>query len=380
MKPRNKKYIFIAIVAAVALKFALFSYILIQAPQSIIEIDSASYLDMASAITTYFNDASEPLVCRNFRTPGYPFFLSVFHGMLKIPLKGIVFFQIILTILAAFISYKTAVNIDSRLGFLSALIILYDLPSTIYSLMVITESLFLFFISLFMFSFVLYLKDFRARILLLSALILAISVYIRPVSYFLGMAMVGFIFYANVFKHFRIRRAAIHCLIFFITVYGITGLWQYRNYKRFKETKFSSIDNATVREYGILGSYARNKDEISRGMPPLPYYLNVTSRQLMSLMTRPGNMKYFNSKKLKVAGMVVGYPLMVFWLTGFLFGLTNKRNLAFEFLTFVTLYFICISIAAITWGVSPRFRVPMMPFIAILSASGWLKIRGMINR
>jgi hypothetical protein len=67
---------------------------------------------------------------------------------------------------------------------------------------------------------------------------------------------------------------------------------------------------------------------------------------------------------------------LVFWLIGFLKGVSKikKDDFYLQFLLFVVLYFICASIGGILFGVSSRFRVPLMPFIAILSANGWLRL------
>jgi len=45
-----------------------------------------------------------------------------------------------------------------------------------------------------------------------------------------------------------------------------------------------------------------------------------------------------------------------------------------QFLILVLLYFISISVVSTGWHVTPRFRVPMTPFIAIISARGWMFI------
>ena len=55
---------------------------------------------------------------------------------------------------------------------------------------------------------------------------------------------------------------------------------------------------------------------------------------------------------------------------------SSKINNSFclQFLLYIVFYFICTSIAGILFGVSSRQRVPMVPFIAILSAQGWIWI------
>jgi len=61
---------------------------------------------------------------------------------------------------------------------------------------------------------------------------------------------------------------------------------------------------------------------------------------------------------------------------GFIIGIVKMRdNLYYQFALLVTLYFIAASIGGISLLVGERFRVPMVPFIAVISACGWIKVR-----
>lgn len=94
-------------------------------------------------------------------------------------------------------------------------------------------------------------------------------------------------------------------------------------------------------------------------MSQLPYYINVSARCLMSLMTRPGNLKYFNSDTATAIGKVLAYPWMIFWLLGFIPGSIKMRhNLYIQFMLFIVLYFIAASIGGIMWGVGGKVPHP----------------------
>lgn len=370
---KNKSFLSIVIIA-ILIKILLFAFAVIYVPQSKFENDSVDYLETGRMLASQgvfakqFNNGS--IEYEYNRTPGYPLFLAVSHGLMKIPLSGVMFLQVILTILTAVITYKTAVNIDAKIGFLSAAVILYDPSITIFSLMIMSEVLYLCVISLFMLIFIRYLKNRRIRLLVLSAVVLVAATYVRPISYYLGAAMALFIVYANICDN--PKRAVLHALIFFIVVYSLLGVWQLRNYIRLSDSTFSYVIQNNPRAFGLLHSYATNKDPFTQGLSPVSYYINVTWRCFLSLMTRPGPFKYFHSHAITAVGKIFGYPLVFFWFTGFLIGIIRARcNIYYQFMLLSIGYFIFTSVGSAMWIVGERFRVPMMSFIAIISAFGW---------
>jgi len=373
---KNNHYFLYAVIAAIIIKLSLFAFAEIHIPISKISPDSSDYLKTAAVMASdgvfAVKDENGGLKYDVLRTPGYPLFLAIFHDKMRISLGGIVFLQILLTLFAAFITYKTAASLNLRIAVLSAVIILYDPPITIFSQMILTEALFLFLIALFMLEFTRYLKFREIKMAISAALILVAATYVRPVSYYLGIAMAVFIVYANMREN--LKKGLIHAVIFFAIVYSLIGAWQVRNYVRCGEGVFSSISHNHVGS-GLIGSYSRNSDPATRGMAPVLYYPNVTFRCLMSIMTRPGTLKDFHSDVLTAIGKVLAYPWMVFWLTGFIAGIAAvKRNIYLQAYLFIILYFLAVSIISIMWLVSERFRVPIMPFIAIISAYGWLNL------
>lgn len=372
--PHDKKHrlFFTIIVFALIIKLSLFAFAAIHAPQGKILVDSYEYLRLSEVLASKgIFLAENGTNFEIFRTPGYPFFLAIFHGLMKIPLDGVVLIQIAMTVLAAFIVYKTALMIEPKIAFLSAVIILFDPPITIYSMTILSEALFLPLISLFLFFFVSYLKGKKIAHLILSAIFLAVSAYVRPVSYYLIFVIPVFMLYAGGRENFW--KGLKQALIFMAVAYFIVGLWQVRNYYQCHEFIFCSSDSHNVSDIGLFKSYARNTDPYTKGMAPLPYYINVSFRTLTSLMTRPGNFKYFHYKPLTVTGLVIGYPWMVFWLSGLVMGaLRCRRNVYIQLMLLITLYFIAGSVVGQMWAVDPKLRVSMMPFIAIISAYGWV--------
>lgn len=368
---------------ALVIKCALFIYAHINAPSTKIQIDSRLYLEAGEMIAKKGVFASVQkdgsVLPVTVRTPGYSLFIAVFHHLLNIPLTGIILIQIGLTLFSAWITYKTAIFINPRYGFLSAVIILYDLPTTVCSLMLLTESLFLVFLTLFMLNMVVYLKERRLKYLIFSSIFLACAAYVRPLIYFLPIAVGLFIW--TFFARIDMKKGFMHALMFLLIIYGAFIPWQIRNYQATGQFSFSTISDITMETDGLYKSYSRNKDSLAAGTSPVLYYMRITTSGIINLMTYPGTLKYFGSQPLKFWGKVVTYPWVVFWLIGFLTGACKCRHSPYlMFLLVVIFYFTAVTVFSTVSSAMGRFRVPMVPFLAIISTHGWFFIYSIIQR
>lgn len=375
---KNKKLLIIILAVAILIKLSLFIFGSIRVPESKFDSDSADYLNTAAMLYSdrafATRDTGGLLKYHVLRTPGYPLFIAVVHNLMKVPLSGVVFLQLLLTILVGLIVYKIAMQIDHRIAILSAIIMLYDLPTTVFSLRIMTEALFLLILPIFIYMFIRYLKTGKLKVLLASSLVLVLATYVRPISYYLGIAIAVFIVYANASKN--IKAAFTHALIFLVIVYSLLGMWQIRNYMRCQEKSFTSIASSNFKYYGLIKEIKDYKgNSIASKVKPILNFTYESWRSFLSLMTRPGTLKYFKSKPLAIAGKVLGYPWMVLWMIGFLAGILRmRRNILYQFLLFIILYFVGVAVFNLSFAVSERFRVPVVPCIAIISAYGWIII------
>src|SRR3989344_6640333 len=347
---RNKK-LFWLVLAAVVIKIAFFLFAALHAPQAKFQIDTEWYVDSAHGIVKYGTFAREdegrPQL-EAFRTPGYPLFLALFHVLWGIPANGIIILQILLALLTAWITYRAAAAIHPHLGFLSAVIILFDPTITIFSLVLLTETLCLFLMSLFLWHFILYLQNKRMKRLVLSALFLVLATYTRPITLYLGGAVGIFIFYAWV-RTKDLQKAVIHTAAFLIIVYSCLGAWQFRNSIHSGYNTFSTITITTTDSdigEGLYKKYSRSQHgPTPPTQSPFFYYLDAGTNSFLSLMTLPGNFKYFGSKIFTAIGKTLEYPWIVFWMIGFLAGLTKIRgDMLLQFLVLVVGYFIVASV------------------------------------
>jgi len=378
MNKKNKDQLFIILVClALLIKLSLFVYMECSVPDAKFEGDSQTYIEPGMMMVTRAKfaiiNSNGHYMNEIYRTPGYPLFLGILHGIMKIPFWGVVLVQLFLPLLAGFFVYRIAQELGCRFDLLAGAIVMFDLPITLYSQMILTESLFLLFISLFFWLFVRFLRTKSWLFLLTSAFVLAASVYIRPAAYFLGLVLFGYLCFSK--YETKMPRRLSQAVCFFVVVYFLIGLWHWRNTTLMDDWNFSSITHATVySQYatGIFHHYVKCPDPEIAHFSPLGYYLNVASRSFLGLFTNPGSLKYFGSYGLKVAGKVVGYPWLLFWLSGFVAGCVRwKDHPTFPFVLWLIAYFTVATVGGTCLGADARFRVPMMPFIAVISAHGW---------
>lgn len=373
---KSRKYILAIVIAALSIKLFLFAYMLTFAPDAKFQPDSPDYINTGIMLVSqgvFAQDYNGALVYELRRTPGYPLFLGILHGIMKIPLEGVIFLQLLLTMLAAFITYKAAFEIDKRIAFLSGAIVLFDLPTAMFSLQILTEALYLFLISLFMFFGIRYLEKRKLQLVILLAILLAAATYVRPISYYLGAIVAIFILFTSMRDKFK--KAIFHTLVFLLVAYGLLGIWQLRNYIHFKQNIFTNFQ-INYKIYSLLHSYAANKDPSYAGLNPIIYYINIASRSFLTLMTGPGSLKYLHCYTLSVMGKIFGYTFVAFWWIGFLIGLSKvKSSIYYRFILFIILFFVFFTVTGLSYEITERYRIPIMPFIAIISAAGWIKLK-----
>lgn len=375
-KTRLKKLFIVILIAAFLFKLSIFVFGALRVPGSIFDPDSETYLLTAKTISAQgvfgVQEANGAISYEAFRTPGYPVFLAVVHQFLKIPLSGVIFIQLLLTMLAGLIVYKIAVEIDYRAGILSMAIALFDPPTSVYSLKIMTEALYIPVLFLFIYMFIRYLKSGKIKFIVFSAVPLIVATYVRPISYYLGAAAAMFMLYANIPQN--LKKTALHALVLLAIVFSFLGIWQLRNYYRVKDSSFATIAKANLQNYGLAAGVKKNNNlsVISKSMD----YLGAASGSLINLMTLPGSLKYYNLKFFAKFGKVIFYAWMGFWLIGFLAGCAKiRQNIYYQFLLWVMLYFIAVIVINISSAAGERFRIPLVACIAVISSSGWLMIR-----
>ncbi|MBU4377307.1 MAG: glycosyltransferase family 39 protein [Candidatus Omnitrophica bacterium] len=377
---RDNKILILVITVSLGIKLALLGYGIANVPSFISMPDTPTYLEPGvnlvetGTFATFEKYGWVKYEVR--RTPGYPLFLGFLNQTLKIPFNGIVVVQILLTTFAGYIVYKAAYELDTKIALLSAFIFLFDLPVTISSLMLLSESLYAVFMAIFIYFFLKFLKGQKIHLLAVSAVILAAATYIRPISYYLGICIAIGVILA--FFRGAPKRALWYGFIFLFIFYALVGAWNCRNYFKVGRADFTTIDNIDLRDMGLLHRYTRQSEAVRSETGPLLFYIKNTTKSFTNFMTRPGTLKYLRNIPLKVASKIFGYPWIIALIIGLFFARYN--NLPKVFLLLTIIYFIVVSVVGVGLCNGSRFRVPIMPLISILAASGWIAIYSKIKK
>jgi len=210
--------------------------------------DASGYHELAKELLNrkaYTSPASQ------FRTPGYPFFLSIIYAVVGIKPWWVLLLQILLNGGAIVLVYALSrIFFSEAISLISAS--LYSInPLTIYyAQTILTETLFSFiFLTCMLFLFK-GLSIGKIKLVFFSGLLLGLSTLVRPVTQFFLAVVVGILLIWPERKSgFRITAIIGFSLLFFITV-GSWGIRNYYLYGQFGLTSFQGynllFDNATA--------------------------------------------------------------------------------------------------------------------------------------
>ncbi len=192
-------------------------------------------------------------------TPGFPFFIAFFKGLGWYP-GGLVVFQILCTGLTAFFTLKVADHWfkDQSIGVWAALLLAMDIPSIVFSNMVMTETLYT---TGFMASLYFMLRFFvekRSFLLFFAGLLLGGAILLRAVG-----LLLPFLFLIWLMMHRKQIPALSKAMALFIVALSLpTGMWMVRNYAVFDSVFITTLGNTNLFYYRAAGVIAQ-KQQIS---------------------------------------------------------------------------------------------------------------------
>jgi 4-amino-4-deoxy-L-arabinose transferase-like glycosyltransferase len=202
--------------------------------KQILQFDALGYHNLAICIKDNFTFCGDA-----FRTPGYPFFVSIIYAMFGNQPYAAIFIQIFLNLLSIILLYKIGGELFSeKVGFIAAVLFTIDLHHTIFIYYILTETIYT---TVFLAALLFYVKAIKTsqlKFFILTGLIYGISTLIRPISqyYIAGIFLFTLLWYYKKWKN-GITFSVVLMAAYFIMI----APWCYRNYSEYGHFALSNI-------------------------------------------------------------------------------------------------------------------------------------------
>ncbi|OHA00758.1 MAG: hypothetical protein A3H71_01805 [Candidatus Sungbacteria bacterium RIFCSPLOWO2_02_FULL_48_13b] len=184
----------------------------------------------------------------SFRTPGYPAFLAVLHLFFR---KWVIvaLFQALLMTLVPVLSYILATRLfGSTVGLITGLLVAFDPIRLFYSTITLSDT---FFSLLFIWSLLLLVPRGEASTLKrlgFAGVLLGIAILVRPIGQFLPIIFLSYLFLAKVSWHQFAKEA----VVFLFGVLIIVTPWAMRNKVTFDSWQLSSVGSFNAAYFTML--------------------------------------------------------------------------------------------------------------------------------
>lgn len=424
-KFRGDKFWLALLIAIIAARLAVFAGVWID-PQRALKPDSLDYLRLADGLAQGegFVTSGNP---ESFRVPGYPVFLAVLQ-QLSDSLRFISFVQVMLSIATCVLTWDIARTLaGEKGGFIGLAVQGFSIVSAVFACRILSEALFVFIFVVFLRLFLLGyarpgLWGGRLRVLTAGAL-LAAAAYVRAVAVPLGFLCVGYWLCKRQFKS---------ALLLAATWLVLLAPWYLRNWIKTGTPQFSTVAEINFYRYNTCmllahlneRSFAEQQSIIDSQLAELDTqvararYAGRRARKEIGdhpwvyfglhLGTVPGNMLPAAGDLFQIVGVPIGgggtlgvirnrgvvagvrhyfrgkwiwflaaVPVVLLMVAiyllaafGLICGLREPScRPAVVFMVLLAAYFIIAPGAA----ANPRFRVPVMPLLAVVAAHSGCK-------
>jgi 4-amino-4-deoxy-L-arabinose transferase-like glycosyltransferase len=222
------------------LRIIPFSYVAVNNPQGFLLFDSYGYLNIADNLLDHqiFSRANkiEKLTPDISRTPIFPIFLSVLKTIYDSNLF-IAFVILLVGCFNALLTYKLCLLIfnNHKIAFISAMLLAIDIPSIYFSSIILTETIFTFLLLCVTIYFVRYLTYKRTKLILITGVLSSILILCRPIAIFIPLILLIIL----IIKKTPIKYSVLFISSAYILVFG----WMGRNYNTFNTFSLSSISS-----------------------------------------------------------------------------------------------------------------------------------------
>ncbi len=352
--------------------------------------DAGEYISLARNFFTgkFTQGKATNFLPEQFRTPGYPLFLSLVswggRNLLAAILAQNILFLAFIGLFFRYLEKKAGL----ALAIISSLILALD-PTIIYwNNQITSETLFTIVLGLSVFFLLRFAEDGQMRSLVWSAIWLLVSVYVRPISLYLPVVWSILLLLIGWSRKFTWRKTAVLFILLWAIWFGGTVPWRWRNYQISHTPIFSTSTAIGFGKYLTAMALARHepvptlatndplkqityqKAETIRYIKNYPLlFLKIHLTSLAPFLIGDG---YQNSLQAVVPGLKDkievtdwnGKPSQLF---DFLMRNIRSGNVLFIFGKLIWGGLVVTALlGAIVWLADPRFRIPAMIILLVI--------------
>ena len=373
-----------------------------------------------------------PLTPDYYRTPLYPLFIYIMELLPGNSILPIIFLQNMMGLLIVFYTYKTAKRLfkNTFVPVLAALFLAIDVPSIVFGNLLLTEMLFSVLLITGLYFVVVYFEKQTIRSLIIGSVLIGLAILTRPIGIFLPLIIGLFMLlkYRN-----EILKGLVHFSLLLGVVLITVSPWLIRNKTTFdgyflsviaehnlqnfqaatiyaeaaelplnearcslRWDTYNDYENGDVNENPLdYAKFIRNdalniiqehkwlfvknhvKQMVYFFVKPVRSYIDVQlglkKNKHQQITNQPEIMTQLVQKTSKVTLLAVGFQLFVLGIIylSSIFGLMFFKQ---QKMLFYALFFISFLVLFANFNIpdstDARFRLPFMPLLSILAATG----------
>ncbi len=240
----NKKTLLLLMLfSAIFLNLSLILFLQIPPTNFHCDIDSKAYIEKATFL--YEKNTLAPIPTQTqfpYYTLGYPIIMGIIFKIFSPQIEWVILFQILLTLLAAFLIFVTAKRLfNETVGIISFALTCINVGFLTFSQFILTESFLTLFLILFFERFTAYLYDNNLKSLSVSGIALGISVLIKPAALYYPILLLPLIYYSAPSDK-KLNFSASFLLLFATPIFA----YMLHNKIVFDQFKIGNLDSVNV--------------------------------------------------------------------------------------------------------------------------------------
>ncbi|PQP35626.1 hypothetical protein C6A37_01635 [Desulfobacteraceae bacterium SEEP-SAG9] len=178
------------------------------------------------------------------RTPGYPSFIAMIYLIFGVRPWVVLFIQLLLNIFSLIMVYLLSkMFFNNKISIIATFLYAIDPHVIFYSTTLLTDTLFVFLFLSSILSLIQGLSNQKALFLFLTGFFLGLATLVRPISqYFIFIVLLIVLFYPDIKWSFRLKAIPCFLFIFILTI----SPWMFRNYSQYGRLSLTSMQGSTL--------------------------------------------------------------------------------------------------------------------------------------